>query len=105
MSELLPNKVRGLAASIATVVNWTFASVITFGFSHYAKAVTPKWAWASFSIIMFISIVVIFLFLPETKGRSLEEIQEDFERGRILAIRLQGRKARRISASQTSGIN
>ncbi len=104
MSELLPNRVRGLAASLATVINWSFATIITFAFSHYAKLVTREGAWGSFSFIMFLSVIFIFLFLPETKGRSLEEIQEDFERGQILAIRFR-KRARKTSASQTSGIN
>ncbi len=103
MSELLPNRVRGIAASISTVVNWGFATIITLGFSSYVKGVTPKFAWGTFAVVMFVSIVCVALFLPETKGRSLEEIQEDFEKGRIFAIRFKGR--RRRSNSDASGIN
>jgi MFS family permease len=108
MSELLPNRVRGLAASIAAVVNWTCATAITLGFNYYAKGVTPKIAWASFGFVMVLSVVCVILFLPETKGRSLEEIQEDFEQGNIFAIRCRKRRNRNKSSpdtSQTSGIN
>ena len=88
LSELLPNKVRGLAGSIAAVSSWTYATIITLGFVHYVELVTPKYAWAVFGLIMLISIVCVFLFLPETKGHSVEEIQEYFEHGQIFAVKL-----------------
>ena len=44
MSELLPNKVRGLGGSLGAMTNWIFATTITLGFIHYAKAVTPTYA-------------------------------------------------------------
>lgn len=103
MSELMPNRVRGLAASIATAVNWIFATTITIGFSHYAGAVTLQVAWGSFSAVMLLSIVCVALFLPETKGRSLEEIQEDFEQGQIFAVSCGVRKRR--YTNENSGIN
>ncbi len=86
MSELLPNRVRSLAGSIATLVNWTFASIVTVAFQDYQKAIHPQYAWLSFAVVMFGSIIFVLLFVPETKGRSLEEIQEHFEKGEIFAL-------------------
>lgn len=108
MSELLPNKVRGLAAGIASLVNWSFATIITLCFSYYSNLVHPEWAWATFAIFLVLSFIFVFLLLPETKGRSLEEIQENFERGRILAVQLPRiRKTGRVSPmnSRNSEIN
>ena len=87
MSELLPNRVRGLAASITTAVNWSFATIITLCFDYYVKLVDKFGAWGTFSVVMFFSIICIILFLPETKGRSLEEIEEHFERGSIFNVK------------------
>ena len=87
MSELMPNRVRSLAVSIATFVNWTFATIITFCFKYYSNPpINNDGAWWTFALIMFLAIVMVILFLPETKGRSLEEIQEHFEEGHILAV-------------------
>ena len=86
MSELLPLTVRGLAGSMATFVNWTFATIVTAFFESYAKRVTPTGAWWSFALISAISLVFIVLFLPETKNRQLEEIEDHFEEGHILAV-------------------
>lgn len=87
MSELMPNRVRTLAGSIATFVNWMFATTITLCFKYYSGSpIHNDGAWWTFSFIMFVAIVVVIVFLPETKGHSLEEIQEHFEQGHILAV-------------------
>lgn len=81
MSELLPNRVRTLGGSIATFANWGFATIIIFLFPVYNDLVTIKFTWWTFSIIMVASVAFVVLFLPEAKGRSLEEIQLRFENG------------------------
>ena len=86
MSELMPNHVRTLAGSIATFTNWTFAAIITSFFHSYAQAITQAGAFWTFAIIMVLAIVIVILFLPETKGHSLEEIQKHFEKGHIFAV-------------------
>ena len=87
MSELMPNRVRDLAGSIATFVNWTFATIITLCFKYYSNPpINNDGEWWTFSFIMFLAIIMVILFLPETKGRSLEEIQEHFEKGHIFAV-------------------
>ena len=90
MSELMPLRVRGVTNGIATLVNWTFASIVTFFFHSYADAVTPKFAWWSFAFVIFTSIFFVILFLPETKGHSLEEIEEHFEQGHIIVCACKG---------------
>lgn len=86
MSELVPGRVRTLCGSIATVVNWSFAVVITAAFQSYSKTVTPELAWWSFSIIMFASIFFVVIFIPEAKGHLIEEIEDHFENGKVIAI-------------------
>ena len=87
MSELMPNRVRTLAGSIATFVNWFFVTVITLCFKYYSShPIDNDGAWLTFSVIMFMAIIVVILFLPETKGHSLEEIQEHFEKGQIFTV-------------------
>ena len=86
MSELVPGRVRTLCGSIASVVNWSFAVIITAAFESYSDAVTPKIAWWSFSIIMFVSIFFVVIFIPEVKGHQVEEIEDHFENGKIIAV-------------------
>lgn len=86
MSELMPNRVRTLAASIATSFYWTFSTVVSLCFHSYSDWVTPAGSWWTFTLILALAVFVVILFLPETKGHSLEEIQEHFERGHIFAL-------------------
>ena len=86
MSELMPNRVRTLAASIATCLYWSFCTIVSLFFHSYSNAVTPEGSWWTFTFIMVLAIVMVVVFLPETKGHSLEEIQEHFERGHITAL-------------------
>ncbi len=85
--ELMPNRVRSLAGSFAVMINWIINFSITFGFKFYSMPpIGNDGAWWTFSLVMFSAIFMVILFLPETKARSLEEIQEYFEQGRIFAI-------------------
>jgi sugar porter (SP) family MFS transporter len=78
LSEIFPNKVRGIAMSIATLALWSGCFVITYLFP-----VLNKWAGASgsfwtFGVICVIGFLFIKKYLPETKGKSLEEIEQSF---------------------------
>ena len=86
MSELMPNRVRSLAASIATSFYWCFCTIVSLCFHSYSNWVTPEGSWWTFTFIMVLAVFVVILFLPETKGHSLEEIQEHFEKRHIFAF-------------------
>ena len=95
MSELMPHRVRTLAGSIATFANWTFAAIITVSFHKIVDGISEAGAFWTFAVIMVFAIVLVILFLPETKGHSLEEIQEHFEKGHIFAISCKRNKSLR----------
>ena len=80
MSELIPQRVRGISSGIVTAFNWSLAAIITGAFKPYSNAVRPWFAWWTFAVFMALSIPFVLLLLPETKGHSLEEIEELFER-------------------------
>lgn len=77
-SEIYPLSVRSRAVGIATMVNWGTNLVISLTFLSLVRAVT---AWGAF--ILYAAVAAggwIFLFfrLPETRGKTLEEIRELF---------------------------
>lgn len=86
MSELMPNRVRTLAAGVAASFYWSFCTIVSLCFHSYSNLVTPEGSWWTFTLITVLAIFVVILFLPETKGRSLEEIQEHFEKGHIFVF-------------------
>ena len=77
-AEMFPMMVRGKCMSVATFINWVFATIITAAYSSYADTVHPYGAFWTFSIILVISFFFVIFFLPETKGKSLQEIEAKF---------------------------
>ncbi|KAH6948461.1 hypothetical protein HPB50_024564 [Hyalomma asiaticum] len=81
MGELLPLRVRGFATGMCTGFNWTMAFVVTKTFNDMLDLLKPHGTYWFFCIIMIISFFVVVLTLPETKGKTLEEIEAAFRGG------------------------
>ena len=77
-AEMFPMLVRGKCMSIATFLNWIFVTIITAAYQKYANTVTPYGAFWSFTVVMVVSFFFVLIFLPETKGKSLQEIEAKF---------------------------
>ncbi len=80
LSELMPTRIRSNGMSIALVINQivstTLAAIFLPIVSNYGYS-TMFFLFAGFTVIYFITAA---FFLPETKGKTLEEIEEYFER-------------------------
>lgn len=77
ISEIFPNRIRGTAMSIAVGFLWIACFILTYTFPIFnAKlgASTTFWIYAGVCLVGFLGIV---LQLPETKGKSLEQIEKD----------------------------
>jgi len=73
-SELFPNAVRARAASIAITMVWIFTLLVTLSFLSLVHAVGVAVTYWIYTAMCAVSFVFV-LFLPETKGKTLEEIQ------------------------------
>jgi len=78
LGELLPPKVKGLTASIATMFNWFLSFLVTKFFANMLKSFGDAWSYWTFAIICAAGTVFVFIFVPETKGKSLDDIQKLF---------------------------
>jgi hypothetical protein len=82
LSELMPTRIRSNGMSIALLINQAVSTTIAASFlpivGKYGYS-TMFFAFAGFTIIYFITAA---FFLPETKGKTLEEIEEHFEGGK-----------------------
>lgn len=80
ISEIFPTKVRGRAASIATSVLWSGALLVTFSFLSMVNALKLSGTFAIFGVLSFLCFVFVWKAVPETKGRTLEQIQESWSK-------------------------
>jgi len=76
MGEIFPSKVRGHAASVATAFNWACSFAVTKCYNDLTEAVGAHGAFWFFGGLCFLSIIFVVLFVPETKGHSLENIEK-----------------------------
>ncbi len=75
MSEICPTRVRGRAMSIATVFLWCGTLVVTLTFLSLVRVLTAPGAFLLYAVICIAAFLFVKLVVPETKGRSLEEIE------------------------------
>jgi sugar porter (SP) family MFS transporter len=80
ISEIFPTKVRGRAASIATSTLWSGTLLVTFTFLSLVKVLNLWGTFAIYGALSFICFVYVWKMVPETKGRTLEQIQEEWGR-------------------------
>jgi SP family arabinose:H+ symporter-like MFS transporter len=78
--EMFPTAVRGQAASIAATVDWLANYALIEAFPASQRAVGIGWVLIGFAVICAFAIVFVARYLPETKGLSVEEITEVFEK-------------------------
>ncbi|KAH0554072.1 Facilitated trehalose transporter Tret1 [Cotesia glomerata] len=76
MGEILPAKIRGGAASVTTGFNWFCAFLVTKTFQNIIELMKITGAFWMYGGICVLGLLFVILFVPETSGRSLEEIEK-----------------------------
>ena len=77
-AEIYPIWGRGVGGGISTTCNWVTNLFLSFTFITLSTAMTPKYFFAMTAGFNILVILYIFLFLPETKGVSLEKVESLF---------------------------
>jgi len=76
ISEIFPTKVRGRAASIATSILWSGTLLVTLTFLGLVKVLNLWGTFAIYGALSFVCLIFVWKMVPETKGRTLEQIQQ-----------------------------
>lgn len=79
IAEIFPNKIRGRAASIATSMLWTSTLIVTFTFLSLVHALGVAGTFAIYAFLCAASFLFIWAMVPETRGKTLEQIQREWE--------------------------
>jgi len=77
LSEIFPNRIRGAAMAIATVSLWLASFLLTYTFPLLNNAFGASGTFWLYGIICIGGLLFIYKKLPETKGRTLEEIEKE----------------------------
>lgn len=80
ISEIYPLRIRGRSMSIATVVNWGMNLLVAITFLSLIELLGTAGTFWLYSLIGIAAIIFIYFRVPETKGKSLEEIERELLR-------------------------
>lgn len=75
LSEVFPNSVRAKGQGFGSLTHWVWAAILTWVFPIVAELTNGgTYAFAFFTIAMILQLVFVFRVMPETKGKTLEEL-------------------------------
>jgi MFS family permease len=80
MSEIFPTKIRGRAIAIATVAVWLGDTLTNYLFPWARETWGPAACFFAFALVLVPQLFFARLVMPETKGRTLEEIEHSMLR-------------------------
>jgi SP family arabinose:H+ symporter-like MFS transporter len=78
LSEIFPNRIRGLAMSVATFALWAACFLLTYSFPLLNKLLHASGTFWLYALICVSGFWFILKRLPETKGKTLEQIEHEF---------------------------
>ncbi|KAE8282989.1 Solute carrier family 2, facilitated glucose transporter member 6 Glucose transporter type 6 [Larimichthys crocea] len=86
MSEVLPLAARGVASGLCVTVSWLTAFMLTHAFTHLVDKYGLYVPYLCFTVVCVLCLLFNAVCIPETRGRSLEEIENYFRTGRTFTI-------------------
>ena len=88
LSEIFPNNIRSIAMSIAVAAQWLFNGIVAYSFPVINKSeintqdFNGSLSYFIFATMCIATIIFIWKFVPETKGKSLEEIGKSWNKNK-----------------------
>ncbi|NDP22227.1 MAG: sugar porter family MFS transporter [Paludibacter sp.] len=77
LSEIFPNRIRGAAMALATFALWIACFILTYTFPLLNKSLGAAGTFWVYAGVCLVGFIFILKKLPETKGKSLEEIENE----------------------------
>ena len=77
LAEIFPHRVRGIAMAVCTFALWTGCCTLTFSFPSMNAALGSSGTFWIYSAICLCAFIYLFKCCPETKGKSLEELENE----------------------------
>jgi SP family facilitated glucose transporter-like MFS transporter 8 len=77
VGELFAPQIKGFASSLSCVLNWILAFIVTRFYSNLVDSFSIQATFWIFAVISAIGTVFVFFVVPETKGKTLDQIQKE----------------------------
>ena len=77
LAEIFPNRIRGAAMSVAVFALWTGCFTLTYSFPLLNEWLQPARTFWMYALICLAGFVFVLVCLPETKGKTLEQIEQE----------------------------
>lgn len=75
ISEIFPNEVRAKGQTLGSVTHWAMAALIAFIFPVLAEKFGGGYTFSFFTVMMALQLAFVIKLMPETKGKTLEQIE------------------------------
>jgi len=76
ISEIFPNRLRASGQAFGSSTHWVLAAIIPSSIPFLFSTIGPGYVFAFFAFMMVLQLVFVIFMMPETKGKSLEELSE-----------------------------
>lgn len=80
-AEVFPTRLRGVGASWCTVANWSANLLVTVTYLTMIADIGKSWTFWTYAIVGVLSLIFVRFFVPETKARPLEDIEDYWTSG------------------------
>lgn len=74
--EVLAPEIKSIGTAVAVTTNWTCVTLVTFFFKPMSALIGKAYTFWMFSVVCALSIVFVLAVVPETKGKSIDEVQQ-----------------------------
>lgn len=78
IAEIFPNTVRAKGQTLGSLTHWVMAALIAFVFPLLAERIGGGTTFLFFAIMMVLQLLFVWKLMPETKGKSLEQMDKSF---------------------------
>jgi sugar porter (SP) family MFS transporter len=75
ISEIFPNQVRAQGQTLGSSTHWVMAALIAFSFPYFAETLGGATTFFFFASMMVLQLIFVWRWMPETKGKTLEQIE------------------------------
>ena len=81
IAEIFPNKIRGRAVALAVAAQWAANYLISSTYPPMMET-SPTMTYSIYGVMSILSLLFVWKFVPETKGRTLEDMEEIWEKAK-----------------------